>query len=161
MSGIKTSLFWFALVTPVKSNTIVSQSPVTVVKVFFSPLLLSALVSCSVLNMILVPIGASVHTLAEINFLVVKSRFESNTIPAPAQTWPPSLTSFAKFEVVLPVDWGAATASTVIAPPSNPTKSALTGLVSKSKGKSWLNPKVEIARIIKRVIFFIIRFVLS
>ena len=69
-------------------------------------------------------------------FSVVKSRFESNSIPAPAQAWPPSLTSFAKFALVLPVDWGAATASTVIVPPSNPTKSAVTGLVSKSKGKS-------------------------
>ena len=136
MSGIRTSLFWFALVTPEKSNTIVSQSPVTVVNVSFSPLLLLGSESCSVLNMILVPTGASVHTLAVINFLVVKSRFESNTVDAPAQAWPPSLTSFAKFALVLPVDWGAATASTVSVPPSNPTKSAVTGLVSKSKGKS-------------------------
>ena len=127
-----TNLFWLALVTPEKSNTIVSQAPVTVVNVSFSPLLLLASESCSVLNMILVPTGASVHNLAVMYFLVVKSKSVDVTENAPAQAWPPSLTSFAKFALVLPVDWGAATASTVSPPPSNPVKSDVTGLVSKS-----------------------------
>ena len=42
----------------------------------------------------------------------------------------------AKLVLEFPVVWGAATASTVIPAPSKPSQSLVTGLVSKSKGKS-------------------------
>ena len=136
MSGIITILVWLALVTPAKSNTKSSHSPVLVVKAFFSPLLLPATPASSVLNITLVPIGAEVQILAVIVDFVEKSKAVLTVVTTPAYVCPPFLMILAKLVLEFPVVWGAATASTVIPAPSNPAQSLVTGLVSKSKGKS-------------------------
>ena len=84
MSGIITILVWLALVTPAKSNTKSSHSPVLVVKAFFSPLLLPATPASSVLNITLVPIGAEVQILAVIVDLVEKSKAVLTVVTTPA-----------------------------------------------------------------------------
>ena len=94
--------------------------------------------------MIVVPIGASVQILAVIVEFVEKSNGVSTTVNTPAHVCPPFLTIFNKFVLVLPVDCGAATASTVADPPSKPVKSDVTGLVSKSNGKSYVTSVVAV-----------------
>ena len=86
--------------------------------------------------MIFVPIGASVQIFAVIVEFVEKSNGVSTIVNTPAHAAPVFLTIFNNFVLVLPVDCGAATASTVAEPPSKPVKSDVIGLVSKSNGKS-------------------------
>ena len=136
MSGIITNLVWAVFPTVAKSNTKSSHSPVLVVKAFFSPLLSPGSAAFSVLNITLVPIGAEVQILAVIVDLVEKSKAVLTVVTTPAKACPPFLMILAKLVLEFPVVWGAATASTVIPAPSNPAQSLVTGLVSKSKGKS-------------------------
>ena len=75
---------WAVLPTPAKSNTKSSHSPVLVVKTSFSPLLLPGLPTSSVLNIILVPIGAEVQILAVIVVFVEKSKAVSTVVTTPA-----------------------------------------------------------------------------
>ena len=84
MSGIITNFVCAVFPTPAKSNTKSSHSPVFVVKTSFSPLLLPALPASSVLNMIFVPTGADVQSLAVIVDLLEKSKAVLTVVTTPA-----------------------------------------------------------------------------